>query len=120
MKENQLIKICLVGSIIGIISIYFVSFLFSAEEIKTGEITETFIGRKVKVSGSVDNIRFHNNGHIFFDLKDNTGSIDVVIWEDRVESLKLSGTDLSKIENGFGIELTGNVESYKGNLQIVI
>jgi exodeoxyribonuclease VII large subunit len=94
--------------------------MFLPEEINTGELTETYIGRKVKVSGTVENLRVHENGHIFFDLKDDAGSIDIVIWEDRVESLKLSGTDFSKIENGIGIQLMGNVERYKGNLQIVV
>jgi exonuclease VII large subunit len=120
VKENQLIKICVVGSIAGIISIYFVSFLFTAEEVNPGDITESYLGRKVKVSGSVEDLRFHENGHIFFDLKDDRGSIDIVIWEDRVQSLMLSGTDFSKISEGVGIELTGYVESYKGNFQIVV
>ena len=120
VKESFLIRICLAGSVIGIFSIYLLSFTIVAEEVGAGEIGNSDVGRKVRLSGEVDNLRLHSNGHIFFDLKDETGSIDVVIWEDRAEQLRLAGTDLDNIRDGAGIEVTGNVELYRGSVQVVL
>lgn len=82
MKESALIRICLLGSIAGIITLYFISFMMVAEELGAGEITQGYIGRKVKLSGVVEGLREHMSGHIFFGIRDETGSVDVVIWEE--------------------------------------
>ena len=120
VKESFLIRICLIGSVIGIFSIYLLSFTIVAEEIGAGEITGMYVGKKVSVSGRVENLRLHSNGHIFFDLRDDTGSIDVVIWEDRAEQLRLAGTDMGRIRDGAGIRITGMVELYRGSVQVVV
>lgn len=120
MKESALIRICLLGSIAGIITLYFISFMMVAEELGAGEITQGYIGRKVKLSGVVEGLREHMSGHIFFGIRDETGSVDVVIWEDKAEQLMLSGMNLSRLQDGVGIDVTGRVERYKGNLQVVL
>jgi DNA/RNA endonuclease YhcR with UshA esterase domain len=120
VKESFLIKICLLGSVAGILSIYFLSFMIVPEEIGAGEITENHAGRKVKLSGTVEGFRLHSNGHVFFEVTDDTGSVDVVIWEEKVEQLMLSGTDVTRITEGISIELTGTVELYRGSVQVVI
>lgn len=120
MKESFLIKVCITGSIAGLVSLYFISFMIVPEEIGPGELSPEFLGRKVRLSGTVQELRTHPSGHVFFELADETGSADVVIWEDKAEQLLLSGVNVSKIENGVGMEVTGSVEYYKGNLQVVI
>ena len=120
MKETLLIKICLLGSVVGILSIYFLSFMIVPEEIGAGEITENHVGRKVRLSGTVEGFRMHSNGHVFFEVMDETGSVDVVIWEERVEQLMLSGTDVTRITGGIPIGLTGTVELYRGSVQVVV
>ncbi len=120
MKESVLIRVCLLGSVTGIVALYFISFMLVAEEVGAGEITKDYIGRKVKISGTVEGLREHRSGHIFFEMRDETGSMDVVIWEDKAEQLALSGMNLSRLREGIGIEVTGKVEYYKGNLQVVL
>ena len=120
MKERTLIRICLLGSVLGIISLYFLSFMIVAVDVGAGEISQEHIGRKVRLSGTVQELSIHRSGHMFFELADDTGSIDVAIWEDRVEQLALSGMDMSRLKNGAEIELAGDVEYYKGGLQVVV
>jgi DNA/RNA endonuclease YhcR with UshA esterase domain len=120
VKESVLIRICILGSVAGIVALYFISFMIAAEGVGAGEITRDYIGRKVKISGVVEGLSEHRSGHIFFEVRDDTGSVDVVIWEDKAEQLMLSGMNLSRMENGIGIEVTGSVEYYKGNLQVVL
>jgi DNA/RNA endonuclease YhcR with UshA esterase domain len=120
VKDSSLIRICLLGSVAGIAALYFVSFMVVAEELGAGEINQNHAGRKVRVSGIVEDLREHRNGHIFFGIRDETGSVDVVVWEDRVEQLKLSGIDMGRIREGAGIEITGSVELYRGDVQVVL
>lgn len=120
MKERTLVRICLLGSVLGIVSLYFLSFMIAAFDVGAGEISQEHIGRKVRLSGTVQELSIHRSGHMFFELADDTGSIDVAIWEDRVEQLALSGMDMSMLRNGADIELTGDVEYYRGGLQVVV
>ncbi len=120
MDEKTLIRVCLLGSVVGITSLYLLSFMIVPVDLGAGEIAREHIGRKLRLSGTVHDLRLHRNGHIFFKLADDTGSVDVVIWEDRAEQLALSGVNLSRLRNGAGIRITGDVEYYKGRLQLVV
>jgi exonuclease VII large subunit len=112
--------ICIIGSFLGITSLYFISFLLTAEDIEIDEIGRDYIGRRVALSGNISDFRVHRNGHLFFTILDNTGSLDVVIWEDRVEQLELSGINLNNLESSSEVRIIGNVEIYRGDMLIVI
>lgn len=121
MKESNLIRICLIGSVAGIISLYLIStFLLVPVDMNAGEISGSDVGKRVRISGTIQDFRVHDNGHYFFTLADDTGSIDAVIWEEKIEQLRLSNTDLSRFRNGANIQITGDVELYRGNPQVVI
>jgi exonuclease VII large subunit len=120
VNDRTLIRICILGSAAGIISLYFSSFMIVAVDVSAGEIGQDLVGRRVKISGTVDNLIIHRNGHMFFDLADETGSAEVVIWEDRVEQLELSGTDLGQLKEGINITITGDVEYYRGRIHVVV
>lgn len=120
VKESQLIRLCVLGSVSGIVALYFASFMVATLDMDAGRISQNHVGMKVRVSGVVEDLREHRNGHIFFEIRDDTGSVDVVIWEDRVEQFGMSGIDVGEIREGTGIEITGNVELYRGNVQVVL
>jgi DNA/RNA endonuclease YhcR with UshA esterase domain len=120
VKEKTLIIICILGSVVGISSLYLISFMIVSVEVSPGDISQEYLGRKVKISGTVQDLRFHRNGHIFFKVADEKGSTDVVIWEERLERLELSGANMSELRNDVGIQITGDVEYYRGNIQVVV
>ena len=120
MNDRTLIRICILGSVCGIISLYFFSFMIVPLEVQAGEIGQDLVGRRVKLSGTVSGLIIHRSGHMFFGLGDETGSADVVIWEDRVEQLELSGTDLGQLKDGISITITGDVEYYRGRIHVVV
>ena len=120
MKERTLLSICFIGAIIGIIILYLLSFMITPIEASPSSIDQSMVGRSVFVSGRVANLEHHENGHIFFDIEDEEGYASAVIWKDRVRFLLMSGEDLTKLSNGQAIEVVGDVEMYKGNVQIVI
>jgi DNA/RNA endonuclease YhcR with UshA esterase domain len=120
LRENTLLVICLAGSLAGISSLYLVSFLIEPAEMLPGDVGIEDVGKRVRLSGTVEDVRYHENGHIFFTLAGNRSGVDVVIWEDKVEQLRMSGMDLSLITEGAMLEITGDVELYRGNPQVVL
>ncbi len=118
MDEKRLTKISLVGSLIGLVALYFVVSAIEANQVSIGEIDQTKVGTQVKASGEIKGFR-ESKGHFFFTLDDGTGSIKVVIWQDTVEELELSKFDTSRIRNGAKIEIIGEVQLYKSELEIM-
>jgi len=119
MDDKQVIRVCLVGSVLSIIAVYFLAIQMGSQNVRVGEITGDFAGRAVNVTGEVANLYFHKNGHIFFNLKDEDSKIRVVIWESTVEELKYSGVNISQIKNGDGVRIVGTVELYQGEPEII-
>ncbi|MCK4496879.1 MAG: exodeoxyribonuclease VII large subunit [Candidatus Aenigmarchaeota archaeon] len=119
MNEERMLRISLIGSILGLIALYFIVLNISSVHVKIGEVTGNLIGSVVEVEGEVKDFYEHKNGHFFFNLKDDTGEIRVAIWENVVEELRLSGVNISEIRNGARMEITGTVELYRGELELI-
>ena len=134
MNENQVLKISLYGSIMGIVALYFVSLNLTSVPVHIGEITGELTGNVILVRGIVSDLYRHEDGHIFFNLKDEDGAdegetmsgtiggtneIKVVLWDDTVKQLELNHVNIREVENGDRLEVTGVVELYKGMLEIV-
>lgn len=119
MNEERMLRISLIGSILGLIALYFIVLNISSVHVKIGEVTGNLIGSVVEVEGEVKDFYEHKNGHFFFNLKDDTGEIRVAIWENVVEELRLSGVNISEIRNEARMEITGTVELYRGELELI-
>ena len=119
MDDKKIIRLCLIGSVLSIIALYFISMQITAEALKVGDITEQLAGRTVNVTGEVSNLYLHKNGHVFLNLVDGEDKVRVVIWESIVEQLKYSGMDVSEISNGDRIQVVGTVEMYQGEPEII-
>ncbi|MFH1445039.1 MAG: exodeoxyribonuclease VII large subunit [Nanoarchaeota archaeon] len=119
MNEQQLIRMSLIGAVVGIIALYFVSTFTVSAAINIGEVTGNMIGGAVTVSGEIKDLYEHEDGHVFFTLKDNTGEIKTILWDETVKQLELNGVIVSKLENGDNIQITGEITTYKGELEII-
>ena len=112
-------KICLAGTIAGIVFLYFAVTNLYVSHYRIGDITTAHIGTLVNISGNITDIYIHKNGHIFFTLEDETGRIKVVLWSSVVDGMKRNGVNVSKIKPGTKAQLTGNVKLYRGELEVV-
>lgn len=119
MNEKTMLKICLVGSIAGLIALYFITISITPLDVKIGEVTGDLVGNVVNVKGTVTNFYEHNDGHYFFDIRDDTGELKVVLWDNLVEQLRLGGVNVDEIRDGAKLELTGTLEIYKGELELI-
>ena len=69
----------------------------------------------IGVKGEVSNFYCHNNRHLYFDLKDDSSKIKVVMFEEAKKNL------LFEIEDGLHILLSGYVSVYekRGEYQVI-
>jgi exonuclease VII large subunit len=119
MDDKKIIRLCLIGSVLSIIVLYFAVLQVGSRNVNVGEITGNLAGNVVNVTGEVSNLYLHKNGHIFFNLKDLEDKIRVVIWESDVEQLSYSGVNITGIKNGDKIQIVGTVEMYQGQPEII-
>lgn len=118
MNERMLAKISLVGFLICLSLLYFLTLGGFYHEKSIGEIEKANIGETVNVTGEISGL-FTHDGHVFFDLYDGTGKIKVVLWEDTIDVMKEKGIDMGDISDGKRINVIGNVQLYMGELELL-
>jgi DNA/RNA endonuclease YhcR with UshA esterase domain len=114
MNDTMITKISVFGTIICILLLYAFTSQASSPRVNIGDIDRSFVGRSVNISGVIDNYS-NNNGNIFMEVSDGTGNVKVVLWEDTIRSIENS----SFLENGAKIIVIGEVQIYKGEIEIL-
>ena len=70
-------------------------------------ISQDYLLKKLTVEGEISNCKYHSSGHIYFSLKDDTGSIPAVMFKgSRTTGLKFQMAD------GQAVRVTGHVDVY--------
>ncbi|HJW96635.1 MAG TPA: exodeoxyribonuclease VII large subunit [archaeon] len=119
MDDRLVIRICLIGSVLSMIVLYFAALSLGSESVNVGDISGNLAGRVVNVSGYASEVYLHKNGHVFFNLREGQDKVRVVVWESDVERLAYSGVNLTEIKNGDRIQIVGTVEIYQGEPEII-
>ncbi|MDI6825733.1 MAG: OB-fold nucleic acid binding domain-containing protein [Candidatus Aenigmarchaeota archaeon] len=109
MKESSLIKLCFVLCLIGIFLLFVINRMYSPTTVKITQIKEGM--NFVSVSGEVKKKFVSEKGTAFLTLKDDTGEIKVVIFK--------GSMDVSNVNVGSKVEVMGEVQKYKGELEII-
>lgn len=69
---------------------------------------QDFMLEKISIKGEVSNCKYHSSGHIYFSLKDQTGTISAVMFAgNRKSGLKF------QMRDGDNVVVTGSVEVYE-------
>ena len=84
--------------------------MIQPKEIKINDISEN--QNYIKIKGKVTKVSTSKDITTFLKLKDDTGSIDVVIFKNSID-------DVSWIKAGNIIEVLGKPEKYKNKLEII-
>lgn len=112
MKDKNLLRISILTSIIGLISLFFITSFTQAQTIRISDIDDSYIGKTVSVQGEITSI-FNAKGHYFISLKDGQ-TIKVVIFSNNADKL-----NVHSLEKGDKIDVLGKVDKYKGELEIL-
>lgn len=105
VTETDIYRACIILSIIGLGLIHLSQMYMEPEKVSIDEIDETWIGRTVEITGSI-NVESKTGSAAFLNIQDSTGSIPAVDFEDREYPDQASAT--------------GYIDMYEGRLQIVI
>jgi len=79
--------------------------------VKISEV-ENKLDQRVIITGEIKSLKFHENGHIFMRVKDETGEIKVVIFKNVVKGL---GEELACIEPNKSLSIVGRVKSIEAS-----
>jgi DNA/RNA endonuclease YhcR with UshA esterase domain len=109
-RSEQIILLVLVLAIIGLVGIYFAVGIIDPIETKIGSIGESMVGRLVKISGKISNIRKSKSGNSYWSVDDGN-TITVPILDNRFKSLVL--------KRGDSVEIMGLVTKYKEELEVM-
>ncbi len=78
--------------------------------------SQDFMMRKIYVKGEISNCKYHSSGHIYFTLKDESGSLRGIMFAGSAKSLK------QKLRDGDQIIALGSIEVFEmaGNYQLYV
>lgn len=106
MKENTLLKIALISSLIGLIALYFISDKLDIKHYSLTKINSN-VGDDVKLKGIVKNVR-KSDKVTFIEVEQNVPSNIVVLGRENIN-----------ITSGDFVEVIGEVQEYKGGEEII-
>jgi len=110
MKEKTLFKLALVCSIIGLMVLFFVSENIKIKEIDVGKITDSEVGKEIRVIGVVNRIT-DTEKVMFLEVgQEKVEDIDVILFK---EEEKIN------IKKGDHVELLGEIEEYNEDYNIL-
>lgn len=107
MKENTLLKIALICSLIGLFILYFISIKIEVKDYKPSLLNKN-IGGDVKLIGTVTKITDRGNV-VFIEVKQQS-PITIVLFTD---------DNNLKLKNGDNVEVIGEVQEYNGKNEII-
>ena len=105
MKENTLLKIALICSLVGLVALYFISEKIEVKDYKP--IQSTSIGEDVKLQGIITRIT-EREDVVFIDVNAQN-PINVVLFGDKNLTIK----------KGDNVEVIGKIQEYKGKNEII-
>ncbi|MFH0832152.1 MAG: hypothetical protein V1900_00300 [Candidatus Aenigmatarchaeota archaeon] len=111
ISDKKLMTLCLAISLIGIAALFIIVQFIEPRQVKISEINESMAGQNVMINCIVDSITVKDA--IFVEVSDNL-SINAVALDRNAKEKAM------QLKLGDKIILTGKIELYKGELEILI
>jgi len=115
--RNLIYPFSFVSSFIGLSMIYIAALNSRSIEMPLSDISSDLIGKTVTTSGYLIYKRTHPEGHVFLTISDDEITIQVPLFSGFMKSLDGLTDDDFKI--GEQITVTGLLDEYKGDLQVI-
>ena len=68
---------------------------------------QDFVLNHVFVKGEISNCKYHTSGHIYFTLKDESGTLSIVMFASNAAKLDFA------LQNGMQVEIEGRIDVYE-------
>jgi len=119
MAKNILVLISLLTSVIGLVLIYIAAINLQPTRIELKDINSELVGRSVSTTGEIVYRREHDAGHLFLTISDDDTKIAVPLFAGYLSDLKEVGLTEDAFQEGIKISVSGLVDEYQGQLQII-
>jgi exonuclease VII large subunit len=110
MKESFLIWISTIFCVAGIISLFLLNKHTKPTHLKISELREEM--DFVKIVGTIERKYVSKTGTVFLTVRDQSGKIKAVIFKGVANHYG--------IKRGDEVEITGDVQTYRGELEIIV
>ena len=71
--------------------------------------SQDFLLKRISIKGEVSNCKYHTSGHIYFTIKDSSGTINAIMFAGNRRGLNF------QMKEGDKVIVTGSVEIYERN-----
>lgn len=115
--DTKLSLVCLACSVAGLVGLFFFTAHVTGMVVNIGEIGYHQEGMSMKVCGELVKHYVSRSGHMFMELQDSTGTINIVVFRDEVHNIV--GMSPLELTVGDSACMRGDVEVYKGQLEIL-
>jgi exonuclease VII large subunit len=96
---------------LGIVVMFVSTRISGPNTIKIGSISEE--QNYVEITGEITKISTSESGTTFLTIRDETGSIDAVIFKNSIKNL-------DEIKEGKKFSVVGKTEKYKGEMELIV
>ncbi|MEN4005810.1 MAG: OB-fold nucleic acid binding domain-containing protein [Methanobacteriaceae archaeon] len=118
MNDKHIFQIALVTAVFGLAGMIFLSGEIVPMEFRIKEINRNHIGEDLAIQGLVRTVRKPGNLYIL-SVIDETGEINVVIFDPLADEFKREGINPRNFENR-RVKIVGRVNEYKGSIQLIV
>jgi DNA/RNA endonuclease YhcR with UshA esterase domain len=119
MEKNFLILICFFTSVIGLILIYIATINIEPKQIDLKDLNHELVGRSVTTTGKIVYKKSHEAGHLFLTVSENKTKIQIPLFSGFMSILNEHGLTENDFSIGSEILVSGLVDEYQGQLQII-
>ena|SRR3990172_10340167 len=119
-RKHLFLIVSAISAIVGISLIFYAATKIEPAQIRIRDITSEMVGSSVTAAGFITLKTVHPDGHIFLTLSDdNQNKIAVPLFAGFVSELRSSRFNTNRLQKGTELEVTGIVDEYKDQLQII-
>lgn len=115
-NKKFILIVCFLSSVLGLSLIYFAATKIEPKFLDIDQIDTDFLGKTVSTQGTVTSKYISKGGHVFLTISGNRAKIQVPLFSNFVKNLDF---DPTIIKTKSEISITGTVDEYEGQLQIV-
>ena len=115
MQLSKLTLLSLAFSLIGLVLIYIAAINLQPTQAALSSIDASIVGRTVSTTGYITSART-SQGHLFLIISDNSTNLQVPLFAGYIQSTKL---DADQFKVGKKVSVTGLVDQYQGQMQII-
>ncbi len=120
MEDNQIIKIAVITSIIGLIGMLCLSGEISPKQIKINQVNQDTLDQDVTIECYVEKIRKSTNSKTYMiTITDATAKSILVIFESTSFELEKNGFPINSLKNR-KIRVIGTVSQYNGAYELIL